>query len=263
MRTLLPALLLAVTATPAAAHTPYLAPASFEARAGDTLSLDAAFAEAFFVPEAAFDNSSCVVTLPSGQSRPVASVQRLKTRTVMEETLDAGKGTYRFSTGPRLGALFRVWEQNGKRESSRDPSVTIPSGAKVISNFQSLTRADSYVSVGAPSRAALADDDMGLVFVPVTHPNDLYVGEDFEFIVQYDGKPLPAQKIEVTEAVWSSDRKASVQTLESDADGRVRMALTHAGTFLALARHRSAAPAGAPVPEYSNSYTLSFRVLNP
>ncbi len=263
MKMRLSALLFLATVLPAAAHTPYLVPASFSAREGDTVTLDAAFAGAFFVPEVAFDNSTCMVTLPTGQSRPVGTVQRLKTRTVLEDVLDAGKGTYRFSTGPRLGALFRVWEVDGKRETSRDPAAKIPAGAKVIANFQSLTRADAYITIGAPSRAALAGGESGLVFVPVTHPDDLYVGEHFEFIVQYDGKPVAAQKVEVAEAVWTSDRRPSIQTLQSDAEGRVRLPLAQAGTFLALARYRSAAPVGAPVPEYSNSYTLSFRVLNP
>ncbi|MCL7714894.1 DUF4198 domain-containing protein [Stenotrophomonas mori] len=257
------ALLLAAIALPAAAHTPFLAPTHFDAREGATVSLDAAFAEAFFVPEVVFDNSDFVVTDPAGVTRAAETVQRLRTRAVVEHRLDAGKGTYRFSTGARLGALFRTWEQGGKRESTRDPAVKIPAGAKVISDFQSLTLAETYITAGAPDRAALAARGKGLEFVALTHPSDLYVGEHFDFVVQYDGAPLPRQKVEVTEAVWTSDRTAEVTTLESDAEGRIRLPLARAGTFLALARHRSPAPAGAPVPEYSNSYTLTFHVLTP
>jgi hypothetical protein len=46
------ALLLAALALPAVAHTPYLAPASFEVRPDSVVTLDASFAETFFVPEA-------------------------------------------------------------------------------------------------------------------------------------------------------------------------------------------------------------------
>lgn len=255
------ALALAVS-LPASAHTPYVVPSNFAPRAGQTLALDASFAETFFVPEAAFDDSQFTVTGPDGAEAPLAS-QVMKTRTVAEYTLPAGSGTYRISTGPRLGALFRTWEQNGKRESSRDASVKIPAGAKVISNFQSLTQAVSYVTAGNPDRAALAPRNKGMELVPVTHPNDLYVGETFEFIVQYDGKPLTDQAVEVTEAVWSSDRTPQVVNLKSDAAGHVRLPLSAAGTWIALSRYRTAAPAGAPVAEYSNSITLSFHVLNP
>ncbi|MFT4249694.1 MAG: DUF4198 domain-containing protein [Pseudomonas sp.] len=250
-------------AATASAHTPYLAPSDFAPRAGQTVALDAAFAETFFVPEAAFDDSRFAITRPDGSAAVPDAVQVMKTRTVAEYTLPAGNGTYRLSTGPRLGALFRTWEIDGKRESSRNASAKIPTGAKVIADFQSLTLAETYISVGAPDRAALAARGKGLEFVPITHPDDLYVGEAFEFVVQYDGKPLADQKIEVTEAVWTSDRTPRVDTLATDADGHARLELEQAGTFVALARHRTPAPAGAAVAEYSHSYTLTFRVLNP
>ena len=261
--TLIAATALALAASlPASAHTPYLVPSNFAPRAGQTIALDASFAETFFVPETAFDGSRFGVTGPDGVESALAS-QTMKTRTVAEYTLPTGAGTYRLSTGPRLGALFRTWETDGKRESSRDPAVRIPAGAKVIADFQSLTRADSYVTVGNPDRAALAPRNAGVELVPVSHPNDLYVGERFEFIVQYDGAPLANQVVEITEAVWSSDRSPQVVSLTSDAQGHVRFPLTSAGTWVALTRHRTAAPTGSPVAEYSNSTTLSFRVLNP
>ncbi|HBK46016.1 MAG TPA: DUF4198 domain-containing protein [Xanthomonadaceae bacterium] len=260
-RILLAAALFGTVVVAASAHTPYLAPSDFAPRGGQTIALDASFAETFLVPEAAFDDSRFSVTGPDGATTALSRVEVMKTRTVAEHTLPAAKGTYRFSTGPRLGALFRTWEIGGKQESSRDAAVKIPAGAKVISDFQSLTLAETYVSVGAPDRVALQPRGQGLELVPVTHPSDLYAGESFEFLVQYDGKPLAGQKVEVTEAVWTSDRTPQVHTLVTDAQGRALMKLQRAGTWVALTRHRTAAPAGAPVAEYSNSYTLTFRVL--
>lgn len=248
----------------ASAHTPYLAPSDFAPRAGQTIALDAAFAETFFTPEAAFDGSRFSVSTPQGSETAPDVVHVMKTRTVAEYTLPAdAKGTYRLSTGLRPGALFRTWEIHGKRESTRDAAVKIPAGAKVISDFQSMTLAETYVSVGAPDRVALAARGKGLEFLPVTHPDDVYVGEPFVFVVQYDGKPLAGQKVEITEAVWTSDRKPHIEQLTSDAQGKVSFTPKQAGNWLALSRYRSPAPAGAPVPEYSNSYTLSFRALAP
>ena len=113
----------------ASAHTPYLSPSNFAPQAGETLALDASFAETFFVPEAAFDNSRFAITGPDGASVAPDRVQVFKTRAVVEHRMPQGKGSYRFSTGPRLGALFRTWEVGGKRESSRDPAVKIPNAA--------------------------------------------------------------------------------------------------------------------------------------
>ena len=58
-------------------------------------------------------------------------------------------------------------------------------------------------------------------------------------------------------------RQDSILLLDEPDHSRVRLPLAKAGTFLALSRYPSAAPAGAMAPEYSNSYTLTFHVLTP
>jgi len=262
-RTLL-ATVLAVLAMPVAAHTPYFAPATFQVRAGGTVTLDASFSEAFFVPEAAFDDSRFVITGPDGRQSTPEHVVPLKTRVVVEHVLPKdAKGTYRFSTGERLGAVFRTWEIDGRKVSSRDAAEPVPAGAKLTSHFQSRIRAETYLTVGAPDRGALRPLGTGLELVPVTHPDDLYSNEPIEFELHFDGKPLADTPVQLSEAVWTSDRAPREVELHSDAKGRVRWERPASGTWLALARHRSAAPAGAAAPEYSNSYSLVFHVLNP
>lgn len=256
-------LLLAALALRAAAHTPYLAPASFEVRPDSVVTLDASFAETFFVPEVVFDNSDFVVTLPDGSTKAPDTVQRLKTRAVVEHTLPGQKGTYRFSTGNRLGAVFRTWEVNGKTESSRDPAKPLPAGAKLLSHYQSLSRSEVYLTAGGPTTAALKPYGKGLELVPVTHPSDLYRGEHFDFVVQYDGTPLADQKVEFNRAVGDGVRQPAPVIVTTDAAGKARFALDQAGSYLALIRYRGPAPSGAAAPMYGNNYTLSFRVLEP
>lgn len=258
---LLTGLLAASIAFAVSAHTPYLAPSDFAPQPGATIALDAAFTETFLVPEVAFDGGEFAVIGPDGKRGAPDKVQPFKLRTVVEHTLAKTPGTWRFSTGPRLGARFRTWEIDGKRESSRDAEAKVPVGAKIVSDFQSLTLAETYVTAGAPDRAALAPRGKGLELVAIDHPNDLFVGERFAFVVQYDGKPLANQPVEITEAVWTSDRKPQVVKLTTDAQGKAAMELRQAGTWVALTRHRTPAPAGSGAPEYSNSYTLTFRVL--
>lgn len=263
-RILILAALAAVIVAPASAHTPYFAPVTFQVQPGSAVTLDASFAEAFFVPEAAFDGSHFTVTGPDGRQAPPKRVVPLDTRVVVEHVLPKdARGTYRFSTGERLGAVFRTWEVDGRRVSSRDVAEPVPAGARVIANFQSRIRAETYLTVGAPDRGALRPHGEGLELVPVTHPDDLYSNEPVEFTLLFDGKPLADTPVQLSEAVWSSDRKAREVTLRSDARGQVRWEQPASGTWLALARHRSAALAGAAAPEYSNSYSLVFHVLDP
>ena len=92
---LLLALCCALPLTAAKAHVPYLAPASFEPVRG-WVSLEAAFAEQFFLPEAKFDQSEFQVFTPAGGHEQPAEQAMVRSRTVLEHQLKAA-GTYRFS----------------------------------------------------------------------------------------------------------------------------------------------------------------------
>lgn len=252
-----------LVATPftARAHTPYLQVLNELSPRSRVVTLDASFADRFFVPDVAFDNSVFQVTGPDGKTVAPDTVLPLQTRVVVEHRLSEGMGTWRFSTGRRLGAQFRTWELNGEQGGSRDAEQPMPEGARLLSHFQSVTMAETYLTQGEPNPVALAPLGEGVELEALTHPNDLYVGERFEFRVLFDGQPLADQKVEITEAVAPVDRKPEVVTLMTDDDGRAHFRLERSGAWLALVRHRAPAPAGAPVPEYSHSYTLSFVVL--
>lgn len=113
---------------PVYAHTPYIAPASFEPLRAGWVTLDASFADAFFVPEVVFDNSEFAVLDPAGNSGKPNTLQLFKTRAVVEHQLSE-KGSYRFSTGVRHGAVFRMYEIDGERKGTRDPNEVLPKGA--------------------------------------------------------------------------------------------------------------------------------------
>jgi len=243
------------------AHTPYLLPASFEIEPTATVSVDAAFTEKFFLPDVAFGNTRFAITTPDGSVLPFGEVHQFKTRTVAEQQLPGAKGTYRLSTGPRLGAIFRSWDLNGKVEVARDPATPVPAGAKLLAHYQSLSVSEAYVTAGAPTKAALAPSGQGLEIVPVTHPSDLFTGESFEFTVQFDGQPLAGQKVDIYRSAMDLASQHSAESLKTDAQGRIRYAMQQPGVYLALIRHRAPAPAGAAAPMYGNNYTLTFRVL--
>lgn len=255
------ALGLAGLAAPAHAHTPYLLPASFEIEPTSTISVDAAFTEKFFTPDVAFGDTRFAITTPDGSVLPFGEVRQFKTRTVAEQKLPGAKGTYRLSTGPRLGAIFRSWERDGKVEVARDPATPVPAGAKLLSHYQSLSVSEAYVTAGAPNKTALAASGKGLEIVPVTHPSDLFTGEAFEFVVQFNGQPLARQKVDIYRSPMDLASQHTAESLTTDAEGRIRYAMKQPGVYLALIRHRAPAPEGAAAPMYGNNYTLTFRVL--
>lgn len=241
------------------AHVPYLQPASFEPIRGGWVSLDAAFADRFFVPEVAFDNSQFSVITPAGTAVTPALVQYSHTRTTAEHQL-TDDGTYRFSTGLRYGATFHTYELNGERKSSRDPAFQLPEGAKSIAHFQAVTRAETYVSKGAPNHNAIKPTAEALELEFLSHPNDLYTDSTVRARVLFNGKPLPQQTVSTYFVEAGANDEKVTHQLTTDAAGIISFKPEKAGTYLLLSRYRTQAPADAKVPQYSYSYSVVVEV---
>ncbi len=243
--------------SPVQAHVPYLAPASFEPVRG-WVSLEASFAERFFRPEAKFDQSTFEVLMPDGHTRQPKELAMLHSRAVLDDELKAD-GTYRFSTGQRFGAVFHSYELNGKTENSRDPNFVLPKGAKLKAHFQSVTRADTYISKGKPDQTALKASGQGLEIEFNSHPNDLYSGQPVTGRLLLAGKPLADSKLELhlAHSGIDSDQAAPLQ-VSTDAKGQFALTPAKAGVYLLLARHRAPAPQGAKAPLYSHTSTVVF-----
>lgn len=239
------------------AHTPYLVPMSFDPVMGSIITLDASFAERFFIPEAAFAGSEFSVTAPDGSTAKPDSMAELKTRVVVEHKLEQ-EGTYRITTGTRMGAEFLFYELNGEAKRTMNPKEPLPEEAKVTQHFQSVTRADTYVTRKKVSSGALQVEETGLQILPVTHPNELYAEEALSFKVLFDNQPL-ATKFEVYPAGTEGEPEA--QVFETNKKGEIEISLP-AGQYLIKARHRAAAPKSAKAPTYSHTTTLSILVFD-
>jgi len=251
----------------ARAISPYVLPLNFDVHPNTTLSVDAGYTQKVFIPATAFGPTRFTVTGPDGKEVPMPTVQQLKTRTVAEYPLpadkEAARGTWRISTGTRMGRVFRSWERNSKVERPETPEQPTPADAKLLTHYQTVARAEAYVTVGAPSRGALKPRGSGLEIVPLTHPSDLYTGETFAFAVHFDGTPLGGHKLDIYRSnTGQAESEHTVHALTTDAQGRATFALKQSGLYQAYVRHDSPAPAGAAAPTYGNRYALTFRVLD-
>ncbi len=241
------------------AHTPFIAPTAFEPAHKGWISLDAGFAETFFHSDVAFDKGNFRVLTPAGNWVAPARLEHFTSRSVLEYQAQQ-EGTYRFTTGSRFGSVFRMYEINGERKHTRDSKEVLPAGHKLLDHYQSVTLAETYVSLKTPTKAALAAYNKGLELVPITHPNDLYAGEDFEFSVLLDGKPLARQTASVYRTQVFTEQQQPLLTATTDRNGKASIKLNDAGIYLLHLRKSAAAPQGAEAPDYGYIYTLSFAV---
>ncbi len=257
---LLSTLAFSLFAPASTAHTPYLAPATFEPIRGGIVTLDASFAEKFFIPEVVIDNTEFYVVDPSGKRKAPDTQHNLISRVALEHKLEQ-EGTYRFSTGLRSGRIFRVYELNGERKASMDANEKIPTEANMLEHFRSITKAETFVTLGAPNDTALSASGDGLEIHLRSHPNDLFVDDTLALSLLFEGKALAETKIDIYSAEYQFSQGKPMQTLTTNKKGSAQFTPTKHGVYLLRSRHRAPAPKGAEVPVYSFTYSLVIEVL--
>ena len=251
------AALLAIASAPAAAHTSYLLPNLFTANTEGQVTLQSSFSDAFPHAEIPVDSDDWHVPLPEGSKAEYETVATHKQLVLLESPL-AEEGTYRFTTGVRHGRKGVVALVDG--EWVRVPGDEIPTGATETKSSQTETVADVYVTKKAPTRAAVDRPIGRLVVHPITHPNDVYLGEPFDLEILFDGKPMAGQSVEIERAGSEYDDSRFHGIVETGADGRLSLDLDRPGTYLLMTRHLAAAPAGADTDERSYTTSLTFEV---
>jgi hypothetical protein len=261
------------------AHTPYLRPTTF-APDRPFVTVEAALAEIFFVPDFPIRSAGDYWVIgPDGARTRVDSVSTLKAFAAFDAALPAD-GTYRITTGERPGRTSKwaridgAWKMvrpagagrpgaprpgEGEGGSRFVEEAAIPAGAETMTS-QSTSRVETYVTRGAPTRAALKPTGQGLELEPLTHPNEAFAGEAFKFRLLMDGKPLPGAGFTVARGgdIYAESRFSADGA--TDASGAGAVTLAEPGVYVLEADYPARKP-GAPEPvAKSAQYVLTFEV---
>jgi uncharacterized GH25 family protein len=120
--------------------------------------------------------------------------------------------------------------------------------------------AKSLIAVGGDAGSGF-DRVLGmqLEIVPEKNPSSLAPGQELPVRLLYGGAPLQGAKI----AALSKDRPARQVAARTDARGRARLPLDHAGIWLVKAVHMVAAPAGSGADWQSYWASLTFALPAP
>ncbi|MEP9358544.1 DUF4198 domain-containing protein [Sphingomonas sp. KR3-1] len=241
--------------TAAQAHMPYLLPTMFDVGKGDHVTVTSSFGEDAFVPEIGMKDAPFHFIRPDGTQGEVGKPTYLRDLTIFEADLSA-EGTYRLTTGQRLGRMGKMYQAGGQWIIAGEDGAP-PAGARTV-DVQSTTLAEAYVTRGAPSAGALKPIGTALEVQPLTHPAEIASGSDAQFRLLFDGKPLANTEVTLFRAAGNYDGKKIAATARSDAQGNFTLRPADAGLYLILVRHRTEAPAGSAAPYRSYTYTLAF-----
>jgi uncharacterized GH25 family protein len=174
------------------AHKAWLLPSQTTFSGSDSLvTVDAAISnDLFYFNHRPMSLDNLTITGPDGQSVEAENKASGRYRSVFDVALPQ-EGTYQIAV--RNGGLFASWEENGEqkrfRGSAEEFAKKVPADAKNLVVSESIGRIETFVTNGAPTTKALEPADKGIDLVPVTHPNDLYAGDEGRFRLVVDGKP--------------------------------------------------------------------------
>lgn len=247
-----------IAASSARADTSYLRPNLFITANADLVTVQSSFTEDFANPAVAVKSDAWTVIGPDGASSAFSAKQEFTQVTILEAATP-NAGTYRLSTGERLGRVGPQILVDGVWQPFA-PGREIPAGAQTRQS-QTATVADVYVTRGAPTRAPVEARVGALELKPVTHPNDVYLDTGFDFRVLLNGKPVANQLVEVWREGGAYEEPVWRKQVQSAADGSIKLSFDRPGVYLIWTRLSADAPPGAasPVRSYTTSLTLEVQ----
>ena len=240
--TLLAALIAASLPFSALAHKQWLLPSATVVAGNDAwVTVDAAVSNQLYYPDHVpmrLDNVS--IAAPDGSTLPPQNPATGKYRSVFDVPL-AQEGTYRIANlnrglsarwdtpeslaaakdKPAAGGMGGARGGFLRNATAEDLATKIPKNAQNLQVTEGIGRVETFVTKGKPSTVAATGT--GLELVPVTHPNDLFAGEEATFKLVVDGQPASGLEVEIV-------RGAEIK-VTTGADGSFKVTWPEAGMY--------------------------------
>lgn len=225
--TLYAAVALATLALPAglSAHRGWILPSTTQVSGEDSwVTFDAAASTNVFEADHQPLRMEPAVVAPDGSTAKVQNFMVGRYRATFDVQVNK-PGTWKLALVN--AGVMGTYMLNGKEErlprgTRADQIATaIPAGATDVKLSENLSRNEVFVTSGAPTDAVLKPTGQGLEFVPVTHPNDLVVGEPAIFGFTIDGKPAAGLTVTIATGGARYRSAAGDVTLTTDAKGQV------------------------------------------
>jgi uncharacterized GH25 family protein len=229
-------LVLSLAAMPfsATAHKAWLQPSETVLAGADPwVTVDAAVSnDLFYFNHVPLPLERLAITAPDGSKADAQNGATGKYRSVFDVQLKQ-QGTYRIAMVN--SGLFANWEEDGKPKRWRGTVATfateVPKDAKDLKVSQSVGRVETFVTNGSPNDTALKTTGEGIELVPVTHPNDLFAGEEAKFKLQIDGKPAAGLEIEIVRGGTRYRNAQEEIKVKTDANGEFSVTWPQAGMY--------------------------------
>lgn len=265
LKSLLVASLVGVTLIPSAqAHRMWILPSTFTLSGDEQwITVDGAISNDLFFPNhVAMDLDDIIITLPDGKTSSPENGWKGKIRTTFDLKLDQ-QGTYKVTENGSL--YFASWKEDGEEKRRRgslsafkEDGLFEKDGLKLM---HSSRRVETYVTLGAPSNEVFKLSSKGVEMQPITHPNDVYTGEEVSFKFYVDGEI--AKDLDVLVIKGNDRYRDNVEQLElkTDSEGVVRFTPEIAGRYWMSINVRKPGKKDGRDMMFLNAYSATFEAL--
>lgn len=218
----------------AQAHNFWLMP-SQTVLSGDSdnwITVDAAVSnDLFYFNHVPLNIAGLTISAPDGQAVAAVNQHKGKLRSSFDVHLEK-EGTYKLAVVNN--GIFARYELDGETKRLRGSLAdieTLPAKAKKVEITESQSRVETFATVGAPSKTALAPTGKGLELEAVTHPNDLYATEKADFRLLLDGKPAKNIKVVIIRGDTRYRDNLNEIELTTDKNGAFSVTWPDAGMY--------------------------------
>lgn len=249
----------------ASAHRAWMQPSSTVLSGDDAwVTVDAAVSNDLFVFEhMPMRLDSVTVTGPDGSAMKAENGATGRLRSTFDLHLTR-PGTYRAANAGEF--VFASYKLDGqqKRWRGRPENLEreIPKEATDISIVQSVSRTETFVTLGKPNAEALKATGRGLELRPETHPNNLVAGEKARFVLLLDGAPVPDIEVEVVRGGGRYRDKVGEMRIRTGVDGSFAVTWPKAGLYW-LGAETQDDKASLPKARRRAIYNATLEVLPP
>lgn len=274
----------------ALAHKQWLLPSSTVLAGKEAwVTVDAAVSNQLYYPDHVpmrLDN--IVITAPDGSTASPQNPATGKYRSVFDVQLDQD-GTYRIANvNAGLSARWDTKESLAAAKAGKDKpapaggmggaggpgggrggflrnatvedlTTKIPKDALNVQVTEGIGRVETFVTKGATS--ALKASGKGLELVPVTHPNDLFAGEEATFRLTIDGQPAAGLEVEIVRGATRYRNAQQEITLKTAADGSFTVTWPEAGMYWLEASKQDEKVSVPQAKQRRLSYVATLEVL--
>ncbi|MDV6316604.1 DUF4198 domain-containing protein [Idiomarina sp. HP20-50] len=263
------AVLTLFASTSSEAHRVWIKP-STTIVSGDSgwVTFDAAIANGIFYPDhypLGLDRVEAMA--PDGSAITMKNGHKGKYRSVFDIELEQ-EGTYTiYSASSGLSARWtddegerQYWPPRGAQKTNEDFYKEVPQDAKDLEVSERSHRVETFVTSAAPTYDTLGPTGKGLELDPVTHPNDLYTGENITFKFTIDGEAAAGTDLILVKDGERYRDQSQPTKLSTNEKGEVTFSLEEPGMYWLEAEYEDD-NGDAPASKRQGSYVAVLEVL--